>query len=409
MSAAQSMISRENLRKPPQCVVEGHAPTTYGVAPSSPIFSAKGLRSVLSKSNEPEFADNDFGGNYDRQGITKTREKNTVTFRGRLLQADIDILKWANNLPNGAGTPAESRTWLDSYLNSDGAEIYRIWKGCKVITSSLIISSTTGYMMFEINMSVKEYTETTAHGLTGTPSFATKDPNGTAILFKDLGAFVYGSDQVNYRNSTITTTFAQKMQDSNGSETDLYMEPTTRRITGSMDIFKKNQSLNEDARIGTQKSGYLIILKSATDDVNSQIEFPSGSNKIKLASIIPGAFGNSISYTIKTGSTLSVEVDNLDITITLGSGGSTLTQIKNALAAHTQAAQLVASTVVGTGSTNQTAAIAKTSLAGGVDNSIKFVFQRLRFLPSGEDLIDSSDATMESKSLESDSIAVFSP
>lgn len=401
------MISAKDIVKFPQYVVEGHTTATYGEVPSNPSFKTVGQRAMITNSNEPEFIDNDFGGNIDRQGIIKTREKNTLTYRGRFLESDIELLEWAFKKPDGAGTPDESRTWADSYSNNEGNEVYRVWKGCKVISASLIISS-TDVLMLEIIMQSKEFTEG-AHGISlGSGGFADEQQTGTPLRFKDLGKFVYGEDEINYRNCTITVTYTHRMQDSNGSETDLFMEPSTRRTTGTMDIFKQNQDLNEDARNGTQKTAYLVLVDKTGDDVVASTRFPSiGSNYLSVKSKVPGAFGNDISLEVKigTGSAIEVTVNGRDILITTKTGGNTYAQMKTAINESEAASALV--TATSSGSSNHNTAVSKANLTGGTDEDSKIVFERLRWLPSAEDLIDQTEATIESKSLEADVISII--
>tara|TARA_Y100000592_G_C5458308_1_gene312586 strand:+ start:103 stop:840 length:738 start_codon:yes stop_codon:yes gene_type:complete len=86
---------------------------------------------------------------------------------------------------------------------------------------------------------------------------------------------------------------------------------------------------------------------------------------------LQGEAGNNVSITINTGAGLAVAVSGTDITITLAGGGSTSTAIKDAIDAHggdNGANKLVA--VSASGSSNVTAAVAKTLLTGGSGDGI---------------------------------------
>ena len=110
MPTAQRLINRKDIIKHPQYAVEGHTPARCAATVNNARFICPGSKSKISKENSPEFITNEFGGTYDLQGLHKTREKNTLTYSARLHEATLDIIKWASVLPDGAGTPAESRT-----------------------------------------------------------------------------------------------------------------------------------------------------------------------------------------------------------------------------------------------------------------------------------------------------------
>ena len=177
------LLNRDDLRKPPQYVAEGTTPATYGVVPGDPRFIAALQQAVLEKANEPEFIDNEYGGYHDRQGVRKVRERNRVTLRGRLRPNDFPIVTWGTYIPGAANTPAESRTFVDSYLDSDGTEIYRVWRGCRPMTTTITITPTEPVML-EMEIYAQRYfeTETLADAFAiGNGAFAVGDPVGTPL------------------------------------------------------------------------------------------------------------------------------------------------------------------------------------------------------------------------------------
>ena len=418
MSSPRVMMSRQNMVKPPQYVPEGHAPDTYGVVPNNPHFNAPGQRAWIESTPEPEFIDNEYGGSYDRQGIVKTREKNRLTYHSRMVPAanDIALLRAASALPaDAAATPNESFTWLDSYKNSAGTEIFRVWRGCKPISSTVSITKAEPVML-DIEWSAQRFFETEAladafalgNGALKGPLPAGNDFGaGAPLRFKDVGAFQYGSSELAYRSLTITTTYSQKVQDSNGLEYDAYCEPSARRITGSCDIFKSGRDLNEDARAGIQRPGYAVIRTSSDADAYASLGI--GAGNFALRSRIPGAWGNQLKARIdiaKAGTDVNGEarVDGKTIYIE-APGALTNAKAKAAVLASREASDLV--TVEGNVPAGNIAAKAETALAGGIDRGWKFVLERMRWMPSGEPLIDDSEATIESKSLEADVLTLY--
>ena len=328
------------------------------------------------------------------------------------------MLKWASNLPDGAGTPAESRTWVDSYRDTGGNEVYRVWKGCKPTSVTLSVSKEDA-MMIEIQMSCKNYyeTQTLADAKVTGATVWDAEETSAPLRYKDVGKFVYNTDgtpaggtELAYRAFSVTTTWGLLTQDSNASETDVFVDHGTRRISGSMEIFKNNQSLNEDARLGTQNISYMELVASDNADTQASKTLGNGGNIIKLSSKLPGKTGNSISLTVPARAPAStktkISVIERNITITLKAAGSSLADIKTAIDAHPLASKLISATVTGVGTTVFNTATPKTQLAGGDDGSKKVIFERFNFQTSDENLLEQSEATIESKSFEVDSIHV---
>ena len=321
-------------------------------------------------------------------------------------------------MPDGAGTPAESRTFVDSYRDTAGTEVYRVFKGCKP-TSVAVKVSKEEPLMIEVQMSCKEYYETNALAdakITGV-SVWDSEVSTAPLRFKDVGKFAYDTDgspnggtELSYRAFSVTTTWGLLTQDSNASETDVFIDHGTRRISGSMEIFKNNQALNEAARQGTQNVSYMELIDSETADVQASKTLGAGGNTIKISSKLPGATGNSISLTVPArvaaNTKTKISVIDRNITITLKAAGSPLQEIKTAIDAHPLASKLVSAAVTGVGTTVFSTTTPKTQLTGGTDGSKKLIFERFRFMPSDENLLEQAEATIESKSFETDSIHV---
>ena len=415
-AAPRVMMSRQNMLKPPQYVPEGSTPVKFGVVPNNPVFLVPGQRTWIESANEPEFADNEYGGHYDRQGIVKTREKNRFTYHSRLIDdtaRDVAVMKATITLPGGGGTANESFTWLDSYRPADGGEIFRVWRGCKPISSTISISKTDP-VMFDIEWSAQRFFETSTLAdafaigggtLVGDLPNAERFRAVQPLRYKDVGRMYYGATEIAYRSLTLTTTYTMKTQDSAGLEYDAYCEPSARRITGSVDIFKQGSALNEDARAGIQRPGYVVVHDRAADEVAASVQI---AGNFRVTSRIPGTWGNQLKLRIdiaKAGAPAPGEARVDGTTIYVESPAAiTNARVKASIEANRQANDLVSVTNAPAGNV---AAKAETAFTGGVDEDWKLVLERMRFAPSAEPLIDDSEATMESKTIEADVITVY--
>lgn len=259
--AASQMVTQRDVVKEPQFIIEGTTVALYGVTPVDPAFTAFGQNASLIKAADPTAAEKRISGNVDRQEKTKTREKNEVTVKFLMLTGDESALAWAQNLPNGAGTPDESRTLFWSY-NDDAVspnETFEQFLGCKPNNSTLTIDN-EGYIVLEITCSVKTITIDTTGPTLGTGSFATAN-SGTPLIHDDGGAtpFVYDSVAYEQKGFSITVALTESIQDASGTKTDLYRRPTQRVITGSIDLFKKSDVFDADARAITPKTATLTV------------------------------------------------------------------------------------------------------------------------------------------------------
>ena len=260
--AASQMVTQRDIVKEPQFVVEGTTVALYGTTPLNPAFTAFGQNATLVKSTDPTTAEKRITGNVDRQEKTKTREKNEVTVKFLMLTGDEAVLAWAQNLPDGtAGTPDESRTLFYSY-NDDAVspvETFEQFLGCKPNNSTLTIDN-EGYIVLEITCSVKTVTIDTTGPSIGTGSFATAN-TGTPLIHSDGGAgpFVYNSVAYEMKGMSINVVLAESIQDASGVVTDLYRRPTQRVITGSIDLFKKSDVFDTDARAVTTQTATMTI------------------------------------------------------------------------------------------------------------------------------------------------------
>jgi len=257
--AASSMITQRDVLKIPQYIIEGTTVALYGVTPVDPTYTAFGQNATLVKDTDPTTAEKRIGGNVDRQEKTKTREKNAVTVKLLMLTGDEAILAHAQNLPAGAATPDESWSLLWSYTDDAAVEVFEQFLGAKPINSTLTINN-EGYMTLEVTYSVKTVTIDGTGPTLGTGAFATANA-GTPLIHDDGGAapFVYNSVAYEQKGFSITVVLTEAIQDASGVKTDLYRRPTQRVITGSIDLFKKSDVFDVDARAVTPRTAVLTV------------------------------------------------------------------------------------------------------------------------------------------------------
>ena len=425
MSVSQSMISKPNILKPPQYVTEGHTPAAFGVTPASPNFYCPTQMGWCAKNIEVSTYDNMYGGTIYRQGRVRDRQTNGITLTTRFLGADIEgLLKWAANPPDGAGTPDESRTWMWSYRNSAGNEVYCVAQGCKP-TGFTVSIPRDGPATLEIPMMCHEYTESTdspsANGsktaMLASATYDAEDGDALALKFADVGSLLWqhtgapgGGVNLNWRSLTITGTWSMRRQDSNGSYTDLFFDHSGITVSGSVDIFKQGAELNNAAIANTQAIAALVLGQSTTADTQATKDIiGSGANKVTISSKLPGAAGNRISVRVRgnlTGRTVTeVRRTDYDVEIYLKSSGDTYAKIRDAWNASSAGA-FGTCTVTGSGNTNTS--VPRTNLTGGTDGNAKIVLDRLVWEPSDENILEQSEATIESKSYNAD-VVIVSP
>jgi len=257
--AASTMVTQRDIVKEPQFVVEGITVAAYGVTPTNPAFTAFGQNASAVKGADPTGAEKRISGNVDRQEKTKTREKNSVTVKFLMLTGDEAILARAQNLPNGINTPDESISLFYSYNDDAGVETFEQFLGCKPQTSTLTIDN-EGYVILEITYSCKTITIDTAGPSIGTGSFAAANA-GTPLKGDDGGAapFTYNAVAFEQKGFSISVAFTEAVQDASGVQTDLFRRPTQRTISGTIDLFKKSDIFDVDARAIVTRAASLVV------------------------------------------------------------------------------------------------------------------------------------------------------
>jgi len=237
--SAQNIITQRNLVKQPQTVSEGTTASTYGIIPTDPAFTNHGQDAAISDESTPTVAENRQAGLVDRVETTKVFEENTLKYTAKVMEVDKDFLEWLMNLPDGTvNTPDESRTFLDSYLDEQGVEQFRQYKGCKPkdVTTTYDLDN---FLIIEATVSYKTKTEDAVGPTIGSGSFGT--PNaGTPLIHLDAGSqpFLYDGLSLSLESFSISIAYNSASQNALGSVVPLFMRPTQRIVTGASVICK---------------------------------------------------------------------------------------------------------------------------------------------------------------------------
>ena len=332
----------------------------------------------------------------------------------------------------GKDGPKESRTWLVSYNDNTGTEIYRIARGCKPMTANVVFSK-EDTVMLEITCSCKDYYETPASGieaagLTGSPSYAIAEPSADGLTYEDLGDFHYkpilnaGDKTKNkttaliFRGGNVQVTWGQRKQDSNGAIKDWFRDYGSRSGAGSFEIFKTGHKLNEDARKADQFVGWIDIQYIGTGTKGTSSEqsetiakaTATDTNGVNVYSKLPGSAGNDITFRILAPSRTAqnqVRVNGHDIDLVPKSGGDTVANLVTALNNDKLANNLITAEAKGTTTTNINAAVPRVTCSGGISRWRRIIMERMKWEPSTESMLkDENDATIESKSLMADAV-----
>lgn len=276
---AQQLITHRNTNKKVQSVDEGITAATYAVTPTNPAFACHGQDAVLIKSPNPIVAEKRVGGSVARQSVTKTREVNRVTYRGKLMTADEALLAWCANAAAGDGTCDESRTFFWSWDTDGGTQTYEQFLGCKPESWSLSIDG-SGFIILQIEMSCKTILVDTSGPTIGAGSYGTP-LTGTPLTHIDSGAapFAYNSGALELRNFSISGVNTMGPQDSLGSISDLYRAVTQQSYSGTAVIFKSDDTEDSEARARTERTAVYVIDTGQITMTMTRFSFlPSGED-----------------------------------------------------------------------------------------------------------------------------------
>ena len=452
MPAAQRMIGRFDLVHPAQYIVEGIGAANYARnLNANSAMVAPFQKGVLVSAPSPQYEDNFYAGEFDRKGSFRVWEDCTITVTGRVLNNNtgLGLMDWAFNAPtlnqaagqadnDASRNPNQSRTWLQSYLNAKGKIVYQVCKGCKVQSAKLTFSN-KGIAMIEIVMDCKRYYEITSadtagavnttaltvanSGLdtaSGKVDLVLDETDAQPLIFAELGDFIYkprgtasagasgiAGTNIPFRDLELSVDYTLRKQDSNGSFRNLFVDHAGRSGSGSISAFKAGSELNEDARLDNQHVAYFQLEKETTSkkDTAAKIQVNSASSKeLDLYAAVPGAAGNGVKIEFKAAaSAASVTTSGKKITVVPKTGELTyanLMTLVNSDKFASKVGQLGAKDSTGVIS----GAIAEKTTVGGVDKVRKLIFQNFKFDVSSENLLEQSEATIESKGFSADTV-----
>jgi len=433
MSKAQAMMNRTNVKHHPQWTNEGSDAASYGLRTlaANVGWIVPLQKSSLTHGNEPEYQDNLFAGKLDNQGKFKIWNNETVTLKGRLLNTSdsLELFDWASATSGeGKQGPASSRTWIQSYIDSDNVETWEVFKGCKPLDCKLMITKEDGAMIELIMNAQYAYeapkptnsTEAAALGFAAVPTgIKTVENRARPIRFQDVGDLLYKPivksasagptieyTNIPYRSFTAGVTWGLRRQDSNGSDRDLFVDYASRTCSGSGDLFKAGRDLNEDAKTDNLHVAILQIEKatSTKKDVHAFKKFGTG-NELHIIARVPGALGENLTVTMlaASGTASKATLEGNDLTITPKSSGDTLANLAALINDDPVINQKFMAGTKGTDSTSFSTASAKANLDNGVDKVRKLIFENFKWDPSAETLIEQTEATIESKNYTADS------
>ena len=217
---------------------------------------------------------------------------------------------------------------------------------------------------------------------------------------------------MDFESLTLGVDYTHRMQDSNGHDRTLYLDFAARTGTGTLGIYKQGYELNEDARTDNLHTAW-VELQNNGDDTHAARGIDNAdlaTAKAAIVAKVPGKLGHKIKVKIKLSGSKKISVNGKIIDMTIGSGGK-VEDVRNLIEGSVDASNLVTVQSRGTTDLNEgtTVAVATTgndpvALAGGIDTNPKLIFENFKFQPSWEDLIDQSEATIESKGIQADVI-----
>ncbi|MBI5697106.1 MAG: hypothetical protein HZC29_01085 [Thaumarchaeota archaeon] len=188
------------------------------------------------------------------------------------------ILDWLIN-------PTKSKVFLFSH-SIGGTTRYRLLKGC-VPSRVRINIPNRGLIRIDATIVVfQPQAEADTTGLTGTPVLDTTGLSGTPWKHSSggLNSFTFNSVTYKERGIDIEISHEYTILDSSDSDVVLWATPTIKKVTGNVNIFKKDILISADAFALTDRSASRV-LKSATKTLTfTDMNFHNHTTSIKRGS-----------------------------------------------------------------------------------------------------------------------------
>ena len=281
---ADGFISQRDVKKLPQYVVEGATRATFGLMPANPAFVPIGKDPQLEDTSGAESVERRSAGNVDREGLDLQRNPQMLNLDWEAVPDDLALLRKFIDKPNGANTPDESLTILDQYDDVSANILYRAFTGCKP-QSVTLTKTNNGYITAAATLKYLTRTISAAGPEIGTGSYGV--PAVVApIAQHDSGEnwFSYDGAYLPCKGFNITVANAPGNIDSSGSKHDLYYKPVLRSVSGSVDIFKQNEDIQNDALAQTPRAVTVKISAALSLTLTKLVFTPSDPKKSGKAS-----------------------------------------------------------------------------------------------------------------------------
>lgn len=273
--ADQSFINRLDRVDVPQSIAEGVTPASFGIATLGSAYIAHFVDAIIAPNDTVTQKDLYIVGMEDRQRVDKLFENVEATLTGNLTDNanDFALLKWAALPVGGAGTIAESRTFVDSRKDADGTIVYFIYKGCRA-KSVKVDTNKTEYTKIEMTLLCSELERTTVSpfgdGEEGDNSSKANATTDATLTHKDMGkdatdGFVYDGARVAQESTSITIERTLGTIADSGFTNIQYSRAGKRMITGSITMYKASEAL--------QKAAIAIDQKDASIKISASIKF----------------------------------------------------------------------------------------------------------------------------------------
>ena len=272
--AAQRMITQRDIVTSPQYVVEGKTAATYGVTPGSPTYVQALADAILIEASSHTTVESRDSGDVDRKKSELVRRGRMVRLVGKLQAADETLLEWLMNKPDETdGSPDESRTFVQGYKATSGNTNYETYKGCKPMTCTLTLGA--DFVTVDATLSYHDKTVNTT-AVTTLDSSITYVP----LLQEDApdNPFQWDGDNYERRSASVTVAFDEALQDSQGDDEIVYRQPTKRNVSGSFEIFKKNNDMHSDAEDHTARAMVIKVTSAITLTFAGAVIDPSGED-----------------------------------------------------------------------------------------------------------------------------------
>lgn len=258
--------SQRDVTHPPQFAVEGVVTTPANYANkggTSPTFAAIGPNSTLKRGSNPVFKEVRNAGKQNRTQTVLIREDHLASISTPITANNVAFIKRFINEANGVNTADESLVMLKGFTINT-TQHYEVYVGA-VPSRGRIVLDPEGFWRFEGEAICNEIYQNTAHGLTGTPTLITAENTDVPWKGSDSGANsldIAGTKYADFGLS-LDVVWGHSVFRPSESAKVLWLKPTMRNISGNIDIFVMNDTLDNASIAGTAQAVTKIIKASS--------------------------------------------------------------------------------------------------------------------------------------------------